>query len=664
VRRLLLAGLAVLAAWPTSAAAFYGNGATIVSADLGRLEQGDDASLSPDISSDGRYVAFFTRARNFFADDDPDPPGKYRVGGIFRRDLETGALVLVADGDLRKESDDSLLLRGARNPSIAADGRYVAFSTAQSLVAADGADDDIDVYVRDMTVAIRSPGAFTLVSARDGGDVAATYTPKVPPNVGSSPGSDVWPGAAISADGRLVVFRTDGQDSNLPASATTDVPGRQVYVRDLAARTTRLITRDRSTAAPAGGAFGPAGISADGTTVAWTGQNAAAQTPFLNGEIQDPSVNYYLWLRIADGPLAPTRRITGLVDPDDPACPPGFTVNNDPTSQGPCYGPLTLQEQANGNIASQLPSLSSDGWTVAFTTIAQRRPDINSGPPLDLWVTDMRPGVSRKAGSRELTRDLTASDPTGSGPIESAALSADGRYVALTSTRIQFSFPALSPVGTFRTRADVREVYLVDLAAGTIERVTRASSGAETNGEAQTDVSVSADGGRIAFTSDATNLFFGDANGRSDAFVATRSVIPDEAEPPPEPPAPPPPEQDPEPPAPPTLRVSVRRGADKGVILNVRTPGGGRVTVTATARFPAPKKSKKKPPPSTLARVRATARVAGTVVIPLRLSKADQARVRKAKRVSASVKVEFVPAPAGRRLTKTVRVTFVPQRSQ
>ncbi|MDQ6750508.1 MAG: hypothetical protein M3Z33_07155, partial [Actinomycetota bacterium] len=73
---------------PGEAPAYYGEGATIVSADLGRLEQGDDASGSPAISGDGRYVAFQTRARNFFADDDPDPPGKYRVGGVFRRDMQ------------------------------------------------------------------------------------------------------------------------------------------------------------------------------------------------------------------------------------------------------------------------------------------------------------------------------------------------------------------------------------------------------------------------------------------------------------------------------------------------------------------------------------------------------------------------------------------------
>ena len=55
-------------------------GAQLVSADYERLEQGDDSTVFAAISADGRYVAFQTRARNFFADDDPDPPGQYRAG--------------------------------------------------------------------------------------------------------------------------------------------------------------------------------------------------------------------------------------------------------------------------------------------------------------------------------------------------------------------------------------------------------------------------------------------------------------------------------------------------------------------------------------------------------------------------------------------------------
>src|SRR5262249_6462834 len=154
---------------------------------------------------------------------------------------------------------------------------------------------------------------------------------------------------------------------------------RQVYLRDLDARTTRLITTKTTGGDPAGGAFGPVAVSGDGSTVSWTGQNAPDQTRFITGEIQDPSLSFYLWKRVADGPTAATRRVTGFVDPDDPGCGPGGSVTTSPTATGPCYGPLTTQEQGVSSISTQVPSLSDDGWTVVFTTPTQARGDLNSG---------------------------------------------------------------------------------------------------------------------------------------------------------------------------------------------------------------------------------------------------------------------------------------------
>src|SRR6185437_844052 len=238
----------------------------------------------------------------------------------------------VADGSLFDEADPShpLLHLGALKPSISADGRYVAFSTAQPLVAADG-NENLDVYVRDMSLAAGAPGAFDLVSARDGGDEPAHYGTPAFPLPGSEPGADVSRGVSISADGGKVVFRTEAP-SDLPAGGSVDVPAGQLFVRDRVADTTTLVTAQRDsgsgamTAAPAGGAVGAA-LSGDGSTVAWTGRNAAAQTRFLGGENPDPEFLYYLWRRIGDGAAAPTRRITGSADPDDPAClapPPSF----------------------------------------------------------------------------------------------------------------------------------------------------------------------------------------------------------------------------------------------------------------------------------------------------------------------------------------------------
>jgi Tol biopolymer transport system component len=526
VRRLLAAAVLALSLLaPASASAFYGYGGEIVSADFARGEQGDDATTFAAIAADGRYVAIQTRARNLFPDGDPDPPGQYRAGGIFRFDRVTQALELVADGDFRDEASNALVLRGAQNPSISADGRFVAFSTAQRLVPAD-VNNNVDVYVRDMAVPIRAAGAFDLISAKDGGDVPASYAPPGSPLPAGDLGAEVTRGTAISYDGTKVVFRVTEPESNLPDRLTVETPGFQVFVRDRVAETTTLVTRRMDDGTPAGGALGAAGISGDGSTVVWTGLNAPLQTEFVPGENTEvPGFPYYLWRRIADGPLAQTRRITGVADPEDPACEPTEPVLFNEVSTGPCYGPLAQPElgiSANFNL---LPALSADGRTVAFLSSAASRPRVGTGIGLDLYVTNMAAGLTRKVSTSELTRE-GGSAAAESNPIESIGISADGRTVAAITARTKFTLPALSQVGAQRAVPDAQDVYVIDLAARTIERATRSYEEGDINSAVVAEPTLSADGEEIAFVSFASNLFFGDANQRSDAFVISRQPSP------------------------------------------------------------------------------------------------------------------------------------------
>jgi Tol biopolymer transport system component len=658
-----LVSLTALAA-PSGAGAFYANaadaveGAQLVSADYARLEQGDDTTRFAALSGNGRYVAMQTRARNFFADDDPDPAGQYRAGGIFRFDLQTRALVKVADGDLFEEAGNAFLRRGAANPSISADGRYVAFVTAQRLTAAD-LNSNMDAYVRDMDKAAGAADAYRLVSARDGGTVPATFAPPPTPFPGGNPGADVSPGVAISADGNRVAFRTEAE-SDLPAQAGTTTPGGQIFVRDITAQTTTLVTATREasgamTASGAGGALGAA-LSADGSTVAWTGRNAGLQTRFLGGENPDPSFNYYLWRRAPFGAGDPTRRITGVADPDDQVCRqaeeanPGMTTSFDPEGSGPCFGPLIDQEATRSDIGSQLPALSGDGWTVAYLTGSGPRPLVQNGPGLDLYVTDMHPGLTRKTANVELTRDGSSSETATSSPLTSVAMAADGRHLAITTSRTQFTLPALQLVGSARAVAGPRELYVVDLAARTLERATRSVSGGDIDAGIQDGVTLSADGGRVAFSSFAGNLFRGDANQRADAFVA--SFVPSAGEGQ----APPPPDgggssvtverAGP--------RVTVRAKAKPGgvVVLTISVPAAGAIEASASARTGRPPKRQE------IASRTTRARGKGSFHVVMRAEPRFRPAPDAAKAIRARIKVSFKPATGGRRLHATTSVAL------
>ncbi|HEY7456309.1 MAG TPA: hypothetical protein VH703_03450 [Solirubrobacterales bacterium] len=656
-----LLALVVALALPAASAAAWGNawdgvaGAQLVSADYARLEQGDDATVFAAISADGRYVAFQTLARNFFADSDPDPPGMYRAGGIFRFDLQTRALQKVADGDLFEEETGEFVRLGASSPSISADGRYVAFATAEPLLAADE-NDNVDVYVRDMAVATGSPGAFDLVSARDGGNEPAGYGASPFPFPGSEPGAEVSRGVAISADGQRVAFRTEAP-SDLPASAATDTPSGQVFVRDRAADTTTLVTAKRDpesgemTAEPAGGALGAA-LSADGTTVAWTGNEAAEQTRFLKGETPSPSFFYYLWRRVADGPAAPTRRITGLADPDDPGCSPAAETNFDQTSTGPCYGPLTDQESNRAGIVSQLPALSGDGYTVAFLTGSGPRPLAFTGPGLDLYLTGMRPGVSRKAATVELTRDTIGGDPTTSPPIDSVAISRDGLHLAITTVRTRFALPALQLLGEPRPVPGVRELYLVDLRERTLERVAHSYAGGEIGADVQNGVTLSADGEHLAFTAFAGDLFFGDANRSVDAFVASRQPDPEG-----------PPQAGLDTVAESTIEtgrggpqigVRARSGPRGAIVLVVSVPAAGGIKAVARARAGEPRKRRV----LGIATARAGGEVRSSVRLLIRPVRRYRHELQRRGGIRSRVQVTYVASRGGRRAVASRAVLF------
>jgi Tol biopolymer transport system component len=651
-----------------------GLGAEIVSVDNASDEQANAATTDAAISGNGRYVVFQTRATNFFEDDggvvgphgvesDAEPAGTLRQGGIFRYDRDTGAIQLVADGTetySEGPEKDKIVFRGAEGPSISADGRYVAFTTTQQLVPQD-TNPNSDVYVRDMDVPLRparkDSGAYMLVSARDGGEEPAQYASAGPPQQGGEPGSEAWPHTSISADGRYVVFRTPELVSDLPNQPTTETPPEQLFVRNIQAKTTTLITRKSGGGEPAGGALGPATISADGSTVSWVGAHAPAQTRFLPGEPESVAEPYYLWRRWQE-PSAPIRRITGIGDPDDPNCLPGESITVSQTIEGPCYGPLSEPESGLASIALTAPGLSADGQTVAFLAGAALRPNITKSSGLDVFLTSMAPGESRKAGTRELTLGVQSGNIGSSPSIESLALSADGSTIAFTSLRTDFVLPEPILAGSFRPFPTVPSLYVIHVPQNTLERAVVNYEGTDPAGPVHVNPTLSSDGSALAFVSPSSDFIFGDANQLPDAFAATLQPPGGTAQPPPEvntsgggfslTSA-----------AAPELGLHVKRGKAGQLLVLVETPGAGTITCSAKGKLAVKARKHSKRRSVVLAKATAVARSEGTTTLLLRLVGKYTPDLKRLGRISVSIKVGFKPSSPGESLSAEAGSVFV-----
>lgn len=156
--------------------------------------------------------------------------------------------------------------------------------------------------------------------------------------------------------------------------------------------------------------------------------------------------------------------------------------------------------QANG--ASSYPSLSSDGRFVAFTSEATNLVALDQNDADDVFVKDMATGELRCAS-------LSVAGHPGNGASSSASISGDGQRVAFASSAADLV------AGDTNQLADV---FVRDLAAGTTVRLSVGPGGVQADG-ASSGPRLSADGRWVAFSSRATNLVAGDANGVADVFV-------------------------------------------------------------------------------------------------------------------------------------------------
>jgi len=405
----------------------------IVSRIPGLANAGNASSYSNSISGDGRWVAFTSRATDLvtgFVEGNPA-----YSNDVFIRDMAGAVTYLVSsrfNSTTQGANDDSSEAVIAGSPQLPSEV-LVAFTSRSTDLADAGVTDssmDASVYLKSLTV---QPSE--LISRATGAAGASADSRAHTPS--------------ISNDGSRIVFSSDA--SNLGGTGG-DYYG--VYLRDRSNSSTRQVSARNDYAV-----WGQ--ISGDGTVSTWseTGSGTPDSDRDLNGVFRrNLNTNEIRYVSRPKG----TAKVVA----------PGFNV---------------LLDWTMGH------RLSASGRYLAFATVSEHLPQ-GGEQRVQVYRRDLATGeillVSRGNGVNGPIAE-GAEDPT---------ISEDGQKVAFVT------WTALDPADT----NDTGDVYVRDIAAGTTHLASRADGAAGAIPDKGTYVGVlSGDGNSVAFSTEATNLGYG-----------------------------------------------------------------------------------------------------------------------------------------------------------
>lgn len=418
----LLAAVALLAGSVAPAGA-AGEPTTVLVSRVGADGAGGNGnSLTPSISADGRFVVFASRAKNL------SPAAQSGRLQIFVRDLKTGATTLVSRAS---GADGAVAELGGWEPSISADGRYVAFrSGSENLSPEDTAFND--VFVRDLATA-----TTTLVSRATGAGGAAANGESSDPS--------------ISVDGRHVAFES-GAGNLSPDDADTAT---SIYVRDLDTDVTELVSRASGVAGASAAdySFEPS-ISAEGRYVAFTSRGALAPDDFDQESfpqdvfVRDRVAATTTLVSRASGPtgapsdvesdeaaisadgrhvaFASSAKLTGQRAYDLNV----FVrdLNTETTSL------VSVGDEGAAGDGKRNPAISADGRYVTFETRGNKVSPVDADGRVDVFARDMQKGVTVT-----VSRASGRLGGPGDGASFNSSISADGSRIVFDSRASNFS---------------------------------------------------------------------------------------------------------------------------------------------------------------------------------------------------------------------------------
>ena len=356
---------------------------------------GNDFSVLTSMSSDGRFVAFYSAASNLVPDDTNN------AIDIFVRDRQTGITELVSVA-----TDGSLANGGSVWPSISDDGRYVAFSSSATNLVPNITNvashpEEIKTFVRD-----RQTGITELVSVSSDGTPANNTT-----------GFWYWQ-VSISADGRYVSF-VSAADNLVPNDNDNS---KDIFVRDLQQGTTELVSIIANDSSDDyWGYLSIPSLSADGRYVAFDAYDSRLLAPLPDIEDYIDQDNFGTFLAdlqayydsfdintfIRDRQTGSTELVSVKID--------GADGNN-----------------KNSRYSKQ-PSISADGRYVAFTSEASNLVTGDTNNSSDIFVRDLQTGITELVS---VGIDGSPGNPSSFDPSFSSfnpSINADGRYIVFSS---------------------------------------------------------------------------------------------------------------------------------------------------------------------------------------------------------------------------------------
>ncbi|HZU34552.1 MAG TPA: hypothetical protein VFA18_01515, partial [Gemmataceae bacterium] len=462
------------------------------------------------IAAGGRYVAFVSLASNLVAGSTPT---SFQV---YRRDLQTQTTSLVStnyQGGLPNGSSGVNGWANPENPSLSADGRYVAFTSDATNLTATAPPIQPNVFVRDMTA-----GQTTQVSIANNGAEPNWYSEH----------------PFISADGHSVGFFSYAWN----LTSQTDSPnGEDLFVRNLTAGTTTLIdvTSDGKAAAnmqPTAPSITPDGshvafnspsdalVTSDGdrswdvfvrdlnagTTTLVSYRDPTLPSLTANGNSYLPPVASHANAISADG-----RYVTFTSDASNLV--PGDNNNNldvfvgDRTTGAVTLVSVNQAGTGSGNSFSQRPAMSADGRYVAFDSLASDLTSISdTNSTSDVFVRDLQTGTTTLVTINGA--GTAAADAGGTEPV----LSPDGRYVLFRSDASDL-LPNMDLAGAYYN------IYLRDLQTDTTYLVSASADGTGGGNSHSSNAVFTPDGRYVVFQSYASNLVANDTNGQMDVFA-------------------------------------------------------------------------------------------------------------------------------------------------